>query len=100
MSSSLSLTAIEAEFVDDVDNSQKESQPSRDGLVIVVGFALLIVRALLLHWARTSHPSCLSISEIEARVFDRYPELLVGAHVLQNMTIMIDQRSKQVALCQ
>lgn len=40
-----------------------------------------------------------SLSNIEARVSDRYPELLVGAHVLQNFVILIDQRSKSIALC-
>lgn len=42
----------------------------------------------------------IAISDVEVRVSDRYPELLVGAHVLQHMTIMIDQRSNSVALCQ
>jgi predicted aspartyl protease len=41
-----------------------------------------------------------TISDVEVRVSERYPELLVGAHVLQNTTVIIDQRSKSVALCQ
>lgn len=42
----------------------------------------------------------IELSDVEVRVSDRYPEFLVGAHVLQDMTIMIDQRSRSVALCQ
>jgi predicted aspartyl protease len=41
-----------------------------------------------------------TLSDVEVRVSDRYPELLVGAHVLQQMTVMIDQRSRAIALCQ
>lgn len=40
-----------------------------------------------------------SVSDVEVRVSDRYPELLVGAHTLQKFTVLIDQRSKSVALC-
>lgn len=40
-----------------------------------------------------------SLSNVEARVADRFPELMVGAHVLQNYVIAIDQRSKRVAVC-
>lgn len=40
-----------------------------------------------------------SLSDVEVRVSDRYPELLVGAHALGNFTVLIDQRSKSVALC-
>lgn len=40
-----------------------------------------------------------SMQDVEVRTSDRYPELLVGAHVLQQMTILIDQRSNSVALC-
>lgn len=39
------------------------------------------------------------LSDVEVRVSDRYPELLVGAHALQHFTILIDQRSKRIALC-
>lgn len=46
------------------------------------------------------HIGDITISDVEVRVSDRYPEVLVGAHVLQHMTVMIDQRSKSVALCQ
>ena len=42
----------------------------------------------------------IELSDVEVRVSDRYPEFLVGAHVLQDMVIMIDQRSGSVALCQ
>jgi len=40
-----------------------------------------------------------SLSRVEARVSERYPELLVGAHILQQFTLMIDQRNKRIALC-
>lgn len=40
-----------------------------------------------------------SVSDVEVRVSERYPELLVGAHTLQGFTVLIDQRSKSVALC-
>lgn len=42
----------------------------------------------------------ITIADIEVRVSDSYPELLVGAHVLQHTTLLIDQRSSSVALCQ
>ena len=35
----------------------------------------------------------------EVRVSDRFPELLVGAHALRDFVLLIDQRSKAVALC-
>lgn len=38
-------------------------------------------------------------SDVEVRVAERYPELLVGAHALQTHVVLIDQRSKTVALC-
>ena len=41
-----------------------------------------------------------SIENVEVRVSERFPELLVGAHVLQRYVLMIDQRSRTVALCQ
>ncbi|HJO63744.1 MAG TPA: aspartyl protease family protein [Sphingomonas sanguinis] len=40
-----------------------------------------------------------TLSDMEVRVSDRYPELLVGAHALQHSTVLIDQRSKRIALC-
>lgn len=40
-----------------------------------------------------------SLSDVEVRVSDRYPELLAGAHALQHFAILIDQRSKRIALC-
>ena len=40
-----------------------------------------------------------SLSDVEIRVSGRYPELLAGAHALQHFAILIDQRSKSVALC-
>lgn len=40
-----------------------------------------------------------SISDVEVRVSERIPELLVGAHILQKFAVLIDQRSKTIALC-
>lgn len=40
-----------------------------------------------------------TLSNVEVRVSDRYPELLVGAHALQHFVVLIDQRSKRIALC-
>ncbi|MEH6438031.1 aspartyl protease family protein [Massilia sp. DD77] len=39
------------------------------------------------------------IKDVEVRVSERFPELLVGAHILQRYAVMIDQRSRSVALC-
>lgn len=39
------------------------------------------------------------LTGVEVRVAERFPELLVGAHILQRYTVMIDQRTKAVALC-
>ena len=33
------------------------------------------------------------------RVAKRFPELLVGAHILQRYTVMIDQRARTIARC-
>jgi len=40
-----------------------------------------------------------SLTGVEVRVSERFPELLVGAHILQRYTVLIDQRSKTIALC-
>jgi predicted aspartyl protease len=40
-----------------------------------------------------------SLSDVEVRVSEKYPELLVGAHALQHVALLIDQRSQSVALC-
>lgn len=40
-----------------------------------------------------------ALSNVEARVSERYPELLVGAHALQQSVLLIDQRSRRIALC-
>jgi predicted aspartyl protease len=40
-----------------------------------------------------------TLSNVEVRVAQRFPELLVGAHVLQKFAVLIDQRSKRIALC-
>jgi predicted aspartyl protease len=40
-----------------------------------------------------------SVSDVEVRVSAEFPELLVGAHALQKAVILIDQRSKTVAVC-
>lgn len=39
------------------------------------------------------------LSDVEVTVSKRYPELLVGAHALDTFTLLIDQRSKSIALC-
>jgi predicted aspartyl protease len=39
------------------------------------------------------------LRDVEVRVSDRYPELLVGAQALQQSVVLIDQRSKAVAVC-
>lgn len=41
----------------------------------------------------------ISISDVEVRVSDRFPELLIGGHVLQDYRIAIDQRSQVVGIC-
>ena len=41
----------------------------------------------------------LSLSDVEVRVSDRYPELLIGGHVLGGSVVAIDQRSRRVAVC-
>lgn len=41
-----------------------------------------------------------SLLDVEVRVSDRFPEVLVGAHALQSFKVLIDQRSKRVAICQ
>lgn len=40
-----------------------------------------------------------TLSDVEVRVADRFPELLVGAHVLRNFVVLIDQRARRIALC-
>lgn len=40
-----------------------------------------------------------SLENVEVRVSDRFPELLVGAHTLSKFALLIDQRSSSVALC-
>lgn len=40
-----------------------------------------------------------SLSDVGIRVSDRYPELLVGAHALRHFVVMMDQRSRSIALC-
>lgn len=40
------------------------------------------------------------LSGVDVRVAERFPELLVGAHILQRYAVMIDQRTKAVALCE
>lgn len=39
------------------------------------------------------------LAGLEVRVSQEFPELLVGAHVLQGHVLAIDQRSRMVALC-
>lgn len=39
------------------------------------------------------------LSRLEVRVSEKFPELLVGAHVLQHYLLAIDQRTQRVAVC-
>ena len=39
------------------------------------------------------------LAELEVRVSEKFPELLIGAHALQGHVLAIDQRSRVVALC-
>lgn len=41
----------------------------------------------------------IALRNIEARVSERYPETVVGAHALQDTIVFIDQRTKRVAVC-
>lgn len=38
--------------------------------------------------------------DLDVRVSDDFPELLVGAHVLQHHLLAIDQRTRRIALCE
>lgn len=52
--------------------------------------------------ARVSGPfriGGLILSDVDVRVTAQYPELLIGAHALQGAVVLIDQRSKRVAVC-
>lgn len=40
-----------------------------------------------------------TLADMEVRVSEKYPELLVGAHALQHFALLIDQRSSSIALC-
>lgn len=40
-----------------------------------------------------------TVSDIEVRVSDEFPELFIGAEVLQHHIIAIDQRTRRVAVC-
>lgn len=39
------------------------------------------------------------LTDVEVRVSEKYPELLVGAHALQHFALLIDQRTQSIALC-
>jgi predicted aspartyl protease len=39
------------------------------------------------------------VSDVDVRISDRFPELLIGAHVLQAYAVLIDQQTKRIALC-
>lgn len=39
------------------------------------------------------------LADVEVRVSEKYPELLVGAHALQHFALLIDQRTQSIALC-
>lgn len=40
------------------------------------------------------------LENLEVRVSDKFPELVIGAHVLQHYMLAIDQRSQRIALCE
>ncbi|WMJ71297.1 aspartyl protease family protein [Stenotrophomonas sp. 24(2023)] len=41
----------------------------------------------------------LTLHGLDVRVSDRYPEAVIGAHALRESVVLIDARSKRVALC-
>lgn len=41
----------------------------------------------------------LQLRDVDVRVAERYPEVVVGAHALQQAVLRIDQRSQRVTLC-
>lgn len=41
----------------------------------------------------------LTLRNLDVRVSDHYPEAVIGAHALQEATVLIDARGKRVALC-
>jgi|GEM_PF-314028 len=41
----------------------------------------------------------LSLSDFEVRVSASFPEVLIGAHAVQNSVLLIDQRSQRLAVC-
>ncbi|WP_082132418.1 retropepsin-like aspartic protease [Luteimonas sp. FCS-9] len=41
----------------------------------------------------------LTLPSLEVRVSSRYPEAVVGAHALRDAVVLIDQRSRRVAIC-
>ncbi|NII53695.1 retropepsin-like aspartic protease [Luteibacter sp. SG786] len=38
-------------------------------------------------------------SDVDAKVSERFPEILIGAHALSSTVLAIDQRSRSIALC-
>ena len=55
--------------------------------------------------SRTTVAGTLEVGEArltnpEVRVSEKFPELLIGAHVLQHYLLAIDQRSQRVAVCE
>lgn len=40
-----------------------------------------------------------SLTDIPTRVVEGYPEVLIGAHALQDQTVLIDQRHQTLAIC-
>lgn len=41
----------------------------------------------------------INASDVETRVSDRYPEVMLGGQILQNYVLAFDQRSRLVAIC-
>lgn len=58
--------------------------------------------AIAVHKATLAGPvriGAVEYANVDVRVSDRFPELLVGAHALQQAVLLIDQRVQRVALC-
>jgi predicted aspartyl protease len=74
-----------------------------DSTLIPAGQGTLTNSTVDMYRATVSGPfeiGAIRAHNIEVRVSERFPELLVGAHFLQNYRLLIDQRSGHVAICQ
>ena len=72
------------------------------GPLVAGGQGQLTNGTIAVHKATLAGPiriGSVDYANVEVRVSDRFPELLVGAYALQDAVLMIDQRSRRVALC-